>query len=153
MSMIVIVENNPLDSVLTTERVNQLDNELDYNQGGVVVYMPTFSVSHRHNNGTQILQDMGIHDAFGPHADFSGIIQGARKGDFVISKIIHEAKVDVDEQGTEAAAATMIGMRLTSIMPQEHEPVVFRADRPFTYIIKDNTNGQIAFVGQYVTAK
>jgi serpin B len=154
MSMIVIVENNPLNSVITTERVNQLDNELEYQRDGVTVIMPKFSVSHRHDNGTIILRDMGIDDAFGQNADFSGIVQGASNGEFVISKIIHEAKVDVDEQGTEAAAATMIGMRLTSsLMPQEREPIVFRADKPFTYIIKDNTNGQIAFVGQYVTAE
>ena len=59
--------------------------------------------------------------------------------------MIHQANIDVDEKGTEAAAATAVGMRVTS-MPAE--PVTMRVDRPFLFALRDVPTGTILFLGQ-----
>jgi len=82
-------------------------------------------------------------DAFDPNAaDFSGMT-GQR--DLSISDVVHKAFVAVDEKGTEAAAATGVIMRATSaLLPS----VSLTIDRPFIFIIRDATSGQILFVGR-----
>ena len=80
--------------------------------------------------------------AFSPQeADFSGITPVK---DFFISEVFHKAFVNVDEEGTEAAAATGIGFGITSMPP----PVVFRADRPFLFLIRESSSGAIVFLGR-----
>ena len=75
-------------------------------------------------------------------ADFSGIT-GAK--DLFISDVIHQAYIDVNEQGTEAAAATAIAMEMTS-MPGDTIEIKF--DRPFIYLIYDQTTETIVFMGR-----
>jgi serpin B len=66
-----------------------------------------------------------------------------------ISAVIHKAFVDVNEEGTEAAGATGVITALTAALVQEpKEPPVFRADHPFVFIIRDNRNGGILFLGR-----
>lgn len=91
---------------------------------------------------TKTLQDMGMVDAFGGSADFSGMTDA---DDLRISEVIHKAYVSVDEAGTEAAAATAVTMRATS-MPID--PVQFTADKPFVFVIRDNKTGSLLFVGR-----
>jgi serpin B len=87
------------------------------------------------------LQRMGIATAFNPHiADFSGMAE-ERLG---ITDVIHKAYIDVNEEGTEAAAATGVVVGTTSLGPP---PVVFRADRPFLFLIRDTRSGSILFLG------
>jgi serine protease inhibitor len=81
-----------------------------------------------------------------PGADFSGI-DGTH--DLFIGSVVHQAFVDVDEKGTEAAAATAVMMRAGSAMPTE-KPVVFRADHPFLFFIRDTASGAILFAGRLV---
>lgn len=90
------------------------------------------------------LQALGMTDAFEPSkADFSGI-NGRR--DLALSAVVHKAFVEVEEKGTEAAAATGVAMtRSSGVAPP---PVVFRADRPFLYMIRDNETGAILFIGR-----
>jgi serpin B len=64
-----------------------------------------------------------------------------------ISKAIHQTFVDVDEKGTEAAAATAIAMR-AGAAPRQAEPAVFRADHPFLFLIRDDATGSILFLGR-----
>ena len=91
------------------------------------------------------LSQMGMPLAFSPDsADFSGM---TGKRDLFISKIIHQAFIDVSEQGTEAAAATAVTMVCTSA-PNSPQPKVFDADHPFVFLIKDNTTGSILFMGK-----
>jgi serpin B len=91
-----------------------------------------------------VLASMGMTDAFNPRAaDFSGIT-GSR--DLFISAVLHKAFVEVNEEGTEAAAATGVAMKLTSIGPQRTP--VFRADHPFLFLIRDNHLGSILFLGR-----
>ena len=64
-----------------------------------------------------------------------------------IDEIRHKAKIKVDEEGTEAAAVTYIGMRLTSVAPEHIETFYFKADRPFLYFISEVSTGEILFAG------
>jgi serpin B len=86
---------------------------------------------------------MGMAEAFDPaKADFSGMT-GAK--DLYISAVVHKAFVDVNEEGTEAAAATAAVMRLTGMPPR---PPEFRADHPFLFLIRDTETGAILFFGR-----
>jgi serpin B len=89
------------------------------------------------------LQKLGMKDAFNPaQADLSGM-DGSR--DLYITDVLHKAFVAVDEAGTEAAAATAVIIGLTS-MPVE-QPIAFKADRPFIFLIRDIPTGTILFLG------
>jgi serpin B len=91
------------------------------------------------------LQNMGMKDAFTNGADFSRITGTT---DLSIGKVLHKAFISVDENGTEAAAATAVTMNRTS-MPSQ--PVVFRADRPFVYIVVEKSTGAILLMGRLST--
>jgi serpin B len=81
--------------------------------------------------------------AFGGDADFSGM-NGKR--DLFISAVVHKAFVDVNEEGTEAAASTAVVMSRSSA---RLEPVAsFRADHPFVFLIRDRRTGSILFLGR-----
>jgi serpin B len=87
---------------------------------------------------------MGMPDAFdGKKADFSGM---TGHPDFCISHVIHQAMIDVNEEGSEAAAATAIGMAPTAMV--RREPVTFRADRPFIFMIVHKPTDSILFLGR-----
>jgi serpin B len=92
---------------------------------------------------------MGMPTAFTDQADFSGI---DARGGLAISEVVHKAFVDVSEQGTEAAAATGITVSLTSARLPE-PPVVFRADHPFIFLIRDTRTGAILFIGRLMRAQ
>ena len=68
----------------------------------------------------------------------------------MISNVVHKAYVDVNEQGTEAAAATATLMRATAIRLEPNDPPVFRADHPFVFLLRDNRSGTILFLGRCV---
>jgi serpin B len=107
------------------------------------VYLPKFKLTCGTLEMKGILQDMGMKEAFTDSADFSGM---TGKKELYISKVMHKAFVEVNEEGTEAAAATAVGMTLTA-MPLN--PPVFRADRPFIFIIRENAGAQtILFMGR-----
>ncbi len=111
----------------------------------VNVVLPKFKTTAEFSLGAT-LQSLGMRDAFAAgQADFSGM---TGKKDLFISAVVHKAFVEVNEEGTEAAAATGVGMALTAAMPQE--PPVFRADHPFLFLIRDNQTGSILFLGRVV---
>ncbi len=85
-----------------------------------------------------------MNSAFNPQvADFSGM---TGKKDLFIGAAIHKAFVEVNEEGTEAAAATAIVMEKTAAMPTA--PPTFRAEHPFIFLIRDNRNSAILFLGR-----
>jgi serpin B len=88
------------------------------------------------------LAAMGMPDAFSSAADFSGM-DGTKT--LYVSAVVHKAFVDVNEEGTEAAAATGVGISRTSL-PQRTP--VFRADRPFLFLIRDRRSGSVLFLGR-----
>jgi len=86
---------------------------------------------------------LGMPVAFTDRADFSGI--AGTPGDLRISNVIHEAYMRVDEAGTEAAAATAVGIA-TEAAPGP-APIQFRIDRPFVFVLRDTSTGAILFTG------
>lgn len=90
----------------------------------------------------EVLVDMGMPAAMSPEADFSGMT-GSK--DLFISDVFHKAFVSVDEEGTEAAAATAVVMT-ESAMPAS--PVKITVDRPFLFLIRDNETGAVLFLGR-----
>ena len=95
------------------------------------------------------VMDLGVKLAFGDSDPFPKIVIGEP---MKISKILHKTYIKVEEQGTEAAAVTVIGMECTSAAAPE-ERIYFTADRPFTYVIQDDDSGEILFAGRYASAK
>jgi len=111
----------------------------------VEVYLPRFTLKERFVLN-EVLQALGIVDAFRPgRANFANM---AEDPELVLSQVIHQAFVEVNEEGTEAAGATGIGMRVTSL--PANPPPVFRADRPFVFLIRDVESGAILFMGRVV---
>jgi len=109
----------------------------------VVLTLPRFTMTQRFELG-QTLSDMGMPLAFSQRADFSGMT--GQRG-FLISAAIHKAFVDVNETGTEAAAATgavMLGMAVR----REPPPIIFQADHPFLFMIRETKSGSILFLGR-----
>lgn len=94
-----------------------------------------------------VLKSLGMSEALSDSADFSAM---SKQESLKISEVIHQANIDVDEKGTEAAAATAVIIAPTSApAPTEPpEPVVFRANHPFLFLIRDNPSGAILFLGR-----
>jgi serpin B len=109
----------------------------------VIVSVPKFKMTSSFGLG-DTLKSMGMKSAFSDKADFSGM-NGNK--DFFISAIIHKAYVDVNEEGTEAAAATAIVLGATAVAEPE-KPAVFKADHPFIFLIRERNTGSILFMGR-----
>jgi len=135
------------------QRTAEIENKFDFSdfkswlnklsEEKVKVAFPKFKFNARYMLA-DTLQEMGMREAFSGGADFSGIT--GSKGLF-ISKVIHQAFVEVDEEGTEAAAATAITMT-KSIMSEPKEEKVFTADHPFIFVIYDKATSSILFIGK-----
>ncbi len=111
----------------------------------VSVYLPKFEMSSEFSL-VDTLSKMGMPGAFRlPPADFSGM---TGEKNLFISAVVHKAFVAVDEEGTEAAAATGIGLSVTSAVAPP--PPVFRADHPFVFLIRHRPTGTILFMGRVV---
>jgi serpin B len=94
------------------------------------------------------LIELGARSAFSGKADFSGMTP---KNELYISRVIHQAMVEVNEEGTEAAAATaaVFSKRMAPI--NRDIPKNFICDRPFLFIIHDDSHKCILFIGKYAT--
>jgi serpin B len=110
----------------------------------VIVTIPRFKSTQEFELSTA-LRALGMPQAFGSGADFSAM---TGKRDFAISAVIHKAFVDVNEEGTEAAAATAVTMRALAMRAPGPLPPVFRADHPFIFLIRDNGSQSILFMGR-----
>jgi serpin B len=111
----------------------------------VNVFLPRFKTTAEFQLA-DTLRAMGMPLAFSDQADFSGM---SSVESLMLTEVIHKAFVDVNEEGTEAAAATG-GVFGPTSAPLEQEPIVFRADHPFLFMIRDNRTGSILFLGRYV---
>jgi serpin B len=146
LSMIVllpsgIAELAGIESSLTSQRVNRWLEQLQRKE--VAVFLPKFKTTSQFSLN-QTLAALGMTDAFTARADFSGM-DGTKN--LLISAVVHKAFVEVNEEGTEAAAATAVVME-TRGMHIPEEPAVFRADHPFLFLIRDNQTGSILFLGR-----
>ena len=105
----------------------------------VAVLLPKFKMTSAFSLQS-VLSAMGMGSAFTGAADFSGMSDRPLQ----IDSVLHQAYVDVNESGTEAAAATYVGLAFISAKINP----VFRADRPFLFLIRDNRTGAILFLGR-----
>lgn len=106
------------------------------------LFVPKFEFEYEISlNG--IMNDLGIKEAFGTDADFTEMFDS---GSMTITESKHKTYVKVDEKGTEAAAVTSIALAKAAMPP---EPTEVRFDEPFTFVVKDDTNGEILFLGKY----
>ena len=135
-----------LETVITREYLDGLKSEM-YGEW-IDLYLPKFKFEEKYELN-QNLADMGMPRAFGREADFSGI-KASGENDLYISKVIHQSFVDVNEEGTEAAAATAVIMEERGGIGggSEPQPVEFRADHPFIFLIEHRETGQILFMGK-----
>jgi serpin B len=109
----------------------------------VDVDLPKFTMASEFSL-KDVLQAMGMSAAFGSQADFSGM---NGKKDLYLSAVVHKAFVDVNEEGTEAAAATGV----VSDAKEARLPLTFRVDHPFVFLIRDDKTGSILFMGRLVS--
>ncbi|MHC4289719.1 MAG: serpin family protein, partial [Planctomycetota bacterium] len=130
-----------MEKELTTRNLAEWQKKMHKQE--VEVFLPKFKMTSQFSLA-ETLEKMGMPDAFDVgKADFSGMTGNK---DLFISAVLHKAFVEVNEEGTEAAAATGVMMSLSMALEQP----VFRADHPFVFIIKDNNTGSILFVGRVV---
>ncbi len=137
LSMVVIepTDLGAFEADLTAEKLDTVTNSLT--EGGIHLTIPRFS-DRTHVRLNDALSSMGMPSAFGAGADFTGMLDG---GGLWLDTVEHEAFIEVDEEGTRAAAATG-GAMVTS-----HGPTVM-IDRPFLYLIRDRGAGTILFLGR-----
>jgi serpin B len=145
-----------MDAVLPDGRDGLGHVEEAYAEGGLAkwtaalrstrteVMLPRFRASSSFELAAE-LSALGMARAFHfPAADFSGM-DGTHE--LFIGSVVHQAFVNVDEHGTEAAAATAVMMSAGAAPPSE-KPVVFRADHPFLFLVRDTQNGAVLFAGR-----
>lgn len=108
----------------------------------IVFRIPRFKLEY----GTKSLKDslisLGMEEAFSDDADFSGIREYV-----AISEVMHKAVIEVNEEGSEAAAATVVELKETGAA----EPITFIADRPFMFIINNDVTDTILFMGKVLS--
>jgi serine protease inhibitor len=145
LSMVVLLprENDglaKLEVLLSTAKLNEWLHLAQRQK--VNVFLPRFKLETSFRLDPT-LSAMGMAGAFGRNSDFSGM-DGAR--DLYLSAVVHKAFVDVNEEGTEAAAATGAVMAMRAMRPK---PIpIFRADHPFVFLIRENASGSILFLGR-----
>ncbi len=145
-SMLVLLpcgENtcSDIQAVLDNDNLNTWTNQLAGTD--VLVQLPKFKF-----RTSLLLNDplcrMGMEIAFSWGADFTRINPA---GNLYISRVIHKTYIDVDEEGTEAAAVTAVEISITS-ETEGPQPAYFIADKPFLFIIRENSTGSILFMGK-----
>jgi serpin B len=132
-----------LEKKLSAENVNRWIGSLGKRE--VKLALPKFKLTSQFQLSS-VLKSLGMTTAFSDQADFSRMSTGER---LRISEVLHKAFVDVNEQGTEAAAATAVLIEATGA-PVPQEPVEFRADHPFVFLLRDNRTGAVLFLGRVV---
>ncbi|MBT6499400.1 MAG: serpin family protein [Deltaproteobacteria bacterium] len=138
-----------LENKLSTSNLNMWMNQFKHQE--VQVTLPRFRFSYG-DSMVNSLKRMGVKKAFSAEkADFSGM---TKKKELFFSEVIHKAFVAVDEEGTEAAAATAVIMTLgASPLMAKPEPKIFKADHPFLFIIRHKKTGAILFMGRLMDPK
>lgn len=142
--MVIALPNteNGVDQLINDMSTEKWNTVLEgMNEQTLALYMPRFELECKYKlNGT--LVDMGMELPFSPYgADFSNMIDAQVN----IDEVMHKTYIKADEEGTEAAAATSVGMVVTSV---GEGPVTFRVDRPFLFAIAEEESGAILFSGK-----
>ena len=133
-----------LEDELTPENLTEWLSE--FKTAHIHLSLPKFRFESK-NYLSDTLKAMGMPTPFTPKANFSGI--SPRKG-LVLDKVVHQTYISIDEEGTEAAAATGATLGLTSIFTTDPTRA-FRADHPFLFAIMDRQTETILFLGRFET--
>jgi len=160
LSMVILLSSNGLESIETAIGPKTLNDWFSrLGQRDVEVYLPRFKFQSKYYLG-KILTSMGMREAFDDgRADFSGMTEESKldiESELYISKVIHQADIEVNEEGTEAAAATGVGVSIpTSLHERERERpvVIFEADHPFIFLIRHKSTNAILFIGRVMNPK
>jgi serpin B len=116
----------------------------------ITLRMPKFKIDYSTPLSKE-LKKLGMTDAFNSEAaDFSRMTTQEK---LVISEVVHKAFIDVDEKGTEAAAATAVVMVRSAAMQKEDEPIEVKLDHPFLFVIRHRATGAILFMGRVSNPK
>jgi serpin B len=144
LAMAVLLPDGPLAALRPAIAARGLGDALaGTSRHRVTLSMPRFRVEAAFDL-IPALRQLGVNEAFSHEADFSGITEA---GPLQISTVAHKAYVDVDEQGTEAAAATAVGIRAAAAF-RAPPPVTMTVDRPFLFVIVHTATGLPLFLGQ-----
>lgn len=143
LSMVVLLPRtvdglDAMEEKLNATNLNSWLGQLSDDE--VDIYLPKFQMTSKFDL-VRVLGSMGMPIAFSRQADFSGIATQER---LYISKVVHKAFVDVNEEGTEAAAATEVWLHPCCVIA----PRTFRADHPFVFLIREKSTGAILFMGR-----
>ncbi|MCD6575559.1 MAG: serpin family protein [Nanoarchaeota archaeon] len=144
LSMVVFLPKGDLsdfENNLSLEKIENLTQQMSKKE--VSVYLPKFKFETKYFM-VDDLKEMGMPTAFSANADFTGM---SKRGGLFIQNVIHQAYIDVNEEGTEAAAATGIVVGVTGII----EPTIFKADHPFMFVILEENTGEMLFVGRVMS--
>jgi len=139
--MVVILPNGDINEFIKNRDNNSWNNLLNQLNpvGDLNLQLPKFKMEYGIKELKKSLSELGMGEIFTDSADFSGIAK-----DLFINKVMHKAIIDVNEEGTEAAAVTVGEITTTSV----REPISFIANRPFIFVITDNEEGNILFMGK-----
>jgi len=148
VSMYCILPEEGLDileflNTLNVEKWNEI-RESVREVDDVRLQIPRFKLEYGIKELNDSLIALGMGEAFGPLADFSGMREG-----LYIDKVLHKAVIEVNEEGSEAAAVTVVVTTESAAI----EPVAFVADRPFVFVIADDTTGTILFMGKLLSVE
>jgi serpin B len=143
MDVLVPNDKNGLSSIASSLSDSNFENWIEgLSKRETELSFPRFKYGYK-KKLKSILSDMGMGIAFYEGADFSNISDL----DLLINDVTHQAFIETNEEGTEAAAATIVDIRLTSMPPA---PIVLNIDHPFIYIIRETTTNSILFMGKVV---
>ncbi|MDR1487538.1 MAG: serpin family protein [Deltaproteobacteria bacterium] len=146
LSMVILLPANEqstltdLENSLNSEKLQSIVNGLAFAE--VELSLPRFSLTWGTTSLRPALEKLGLGPAFGPNADYSKMTADSSN---YLSDVLHKAFVEVNEEGTEAAAATGGMVRATAM---ELKPTIFKADHPFIFLIQEKSTNSLLFIGR-----
>jgi len=144
-SMLVLLpkQGKTTEDIIKVMNENSMESwESSVTPTEVELFMPKFKIEYKALLN-ETLSDMGMEIAFTDRADFTRLFE--EQYGLMISKVIHKAVIEVNEEGTEAAAVTGVEVSLTSLPP---EKLVLTLNRPFIFFIKEKHTGAVLFAGK-----
>ncbi len=149
ISMLIILPKegklNEVENSLTLDKIDEWKSKLNTEEISEL-YLPKFKFETEYKMRNDLIE-MGMGNAFSSiYADFSGMTMENKK-ELFISQVIHKTYIEVDEKGTEAAAATAVSMVRNATAP-DPDAIVFNANHLFIFVIQDTETGNILFMGR-----
>lgn len=155
LEFIAIMPNESIDTYLNNLTLKDLNKLIDSGKKSsskleIDLSLPRFSYLYEVPNFIEVLKAMGINDAFNPvNADFTKIMaKEDMNNNIYVSEAIHKTYIDLNEQGTKAAAVTYFGLKaFTALITEEPEIIKIEFNKPFIYMIRDSKTKETLFFG------